>query len=303
MSKNIGFISANTLHVTSNNPFDFFIDDVCVSAQEITLEIKKCQYKINYGKALQSVLEEKALKNEEEIISLKSLPKGEMQSLLIAGKVPLFKKANDEDIKETLLGIKENAKADSIFVTLIILSTLLATVGIFQDSIPSVIGAMILAPLMAPIISLSMGAARSDRRVIKSSMITIAIGVANVLFFSAILTFFMPLDIVTSQISSRINPNILDLFIAIFSGIAGAYASAKEEVAKSLAGVAIAVALVPPLCVTGIGLGWGDLDIIYGSFLLFMTNLFGMVLAASLTFIILGFAPIHRAKKSLFTLR
>lgn len=222
-----------------------------------------------------------------------------MRDLLVAGKVPLFKKASDEDIKDTLIGIRENAKINPIFITLMVLSSLLATVGIYQDSIPSVVGAMILAPLMAPIISLAMGAARSDRKIIKASMITLGTGVLSALFFSSVLTFFMPLDIVTSQISSRINPNILDLFVAIFSGIAGAYASAKEEVAKSLAGVAIAVALVPPLCVSGIGIGWGDFEIIYGSFLLFMTNLFGMVVAATLTFIFLGFAPVFRAKKSL----
>jgi uncharacterized hydrophobic protein (TIGR00271 family) len=180
-----------------------------------------------------------------------------------------------------------------------ILSTLLATVGIFQDSTPAVIGAMILAPLMTPIISLAMGAARSDKLIISRSIATLSFGIFSALLFSALLTLILPLEIVTSQINSRVNPNLLDLFVAIFSGIAGAYATAKEEVAKSLAGVAIAVALVPPLAVTGIGIGWGDIDIIYGSFLLFLTNLFGVTLAATLTFIVLGFAPIHRAKKGL----
>ena len=97
----------------------------------------------------------------------------------------------------------------------------------------------------------------------------------------------------------RLNPNILDLMVAILSGIAGAYANSKSEVAKSLAGVAIAVALVPPLSVTGIGIGWGNIDIIYGSFLLFITNLVGITLAAAITFVVLGYAPIHRAKKGL----
>jgi uncharacterized membrane protein len=88
--------------------------------------------------------------------------------------------------------------------------------------------------------------------------------------------------------------------VAVFSGIAGAYANAKEEVAKSLAGVAIAVALVPPLSVTGIGLGLGNIDVIYGSFLLFATNLVGITLSAALTFIVLGFAPVKKAKKGIF---
>jgi uncharacterized membrane protein len=87
--------------------------------------------------------------------------------------------------------------------------------------------------------------------------------------------------------------------VAIISGIAGAYAHAKSEIAKSLAGVAIAVALVPPLSVTGIGIGWGNAQVIYGSFLLFMTNLAGITLAASFTFLILGFSPLKRARKGL----
>jgi uncharacterized membrane protein len=98
---------------------------------------------------------------------------------------------------------------------------------------------------------------------------------------------------------SRLNPNILDLMVAIISGAAGAYAHAKSEIAKSLAGVAIAVALIPPLSVTGIGIGWWDIDIVYGSFLLFMTNLAGLTLAAALTFLILGFAPVKRATKGI----
>ena len=85
----------------------------------------------------------------------------------------------------------------------------------------------------------------------------------------------------------------------MISGIAGAYASAKKEVAKSLAGVAIAVALVPPLSVAGIGLGWGDLAMARGALLLFTTNLVGIVLAAVLSFLVLGFAPFKLAKKGL----
>ena len=87
--------------------------------------------------------------------------------------------------------------------------------------------------------------------------------------------------------------------VAIISGIAGAYANAKSEIAKSLAGVAIAVALVPPLSVVGIGLGWGDLSVSYGASLLFITNLIGITLSAAITFLVLGYAPIYRAKKGI----
>ncbi len=299
LPKDIGFISSQKLTISSNKPFDFSIDEIALSAQNIEIEVFQSKLQVSYGRKFKNAIDEKNEIDEKEQININHLPKGEINELLVKGKVPFFRKASDEDMKETLTNLRDSSKVSSIFITLMILSTLLATVGIFQDSTSSVIGAMILAPLMTPIISLSMGAVRSDKNIIKNSIVTLVFGIMSALLFSAILTVFLPLDIVTSQMSSRINPNLLDLFVAIFSGIAGAYAMAKEEVAKSLAGVAIAVALVPPLAVTGIGIGWGNIDIIYGSFLLFLTNFIGMIIAASLTFIILGFAPIHRARKSL----
>ena len=299
LSKSIGFVSTTKLQLNSSQALDFSLDESVLSAQGIQLEVYNTGFSVGYGKSFQQAINSVEQNNDSESVSVSSLPKGEMRDLLISGKVPFLKKASDDDLKETLIGIKQSAKVSFVFITLMVLSTLLATVGIYQDSTPSVIGAMILAPLMAPIISLAMGMVRSDRHITKNSMNTLGLGILSALFFSSLLTVFIPLDMVTSQMSSRINPNLLDLFVAVFSGIAGAYASAKEEVAKSLAGVAIAVALVPPLCVTGVGIGWMNLDMIYGSFLLFLTNLFGVTLAASVTFIVMGYAPIHRAKKGL----
>ena len=153
---------------------------------------------------------------------------------------------------------------------------------------------------MAPIISLSMGVVRADAFLLSKSAKTLIFGIFMALLFSSIFTMFIPLEQITSEMQGRLNPNLLDLMVAIFSGIAGAYATSKEEVSKSLAGVAIAVALVPPLSVTGIGIGLANFDVIYGSFLLFITNLVGITLSAAFTFMVLGFAPIKRAKKGIF---
>jgi uncharacterized hydrophobic protein (TIGR00271 family) len=299
LPKNIGFISTSFLDISSKKPFDFSIDDVSLSSKHIEIKINQSLLQIHYGEEFKAIIMQTQQPKSEEIIDTKSLPKGDIEELLVDGNIPIFKKVNDEDIEETLSSLKESSKTTSIFIILMILSTLLATVGLFQDSTPSVIGAMILAPLMSPIISLAMGFTRNNKSIVTNSLKTLVVGVMSALICSAVLTFILPLELMTSQISSRINPNLLDLFVAIFSGIAGAYASSKAQVAKSLAGVAIAVALVPPLAVTGIGIGWADTSIIYGSFLLFLTNLVGMILAASLTFIVLGFAPIHKAKKGL----
>ena len=141
-----------------------------------------------------------------------------------------------------------------------------------------------MAPLMAPIVSLAMGLARSEATLIRGSLKTLAVGVAGGLGCAVLLAWAMPFDIATAEMKSRMSPTLLDLLIAVISGMAGAYAHAKEEIAKSLAGVAIAVALVPPLSVAGIGVGWGNWEMASGAFLLLTTNLIGIALAGSATF-------------------
>ena len=123
------------------------------------------------------------------------------------------------------------------------------------------------------------------------------LGVASVLLTGALIACMMPIEKVTSEMAGRLSPTILDLFVAIVSGMAAAYAKSNEKILGSLAGVAIAVALVPPIAVAGIGLGWGEWHMFSSAFLLFLTNLVGIVLAAALTFVVLGFSPIHIAKK------
>jgi len=158
---------------------------------------------------------------------------------------------------------------------------------------------MVVAPLMGPIISLSMAMARQDEALFVPSSKKLLAGVAVSLFCSCWLTYLLPLELITEEIEARTKPNLLDLAVAIISGIAGAYAHARVSAAKGLAGVAIAVALVPPLAVTGIGIGWLNLTVAAGAFLLFITNLAGMVFAGALTYLALGFAPFKRAQRGL----
>jgi hypothetical protein len=111
----------------------------------------------------------------------------------------------------------------------------------------------------------------------------------------------------TTEMMARLSPTLLDMMVAIFSGVAAAYAKNDSKISASLAGVAIAVALVPPLAVSGIGIGWGNFTMFSNAMLLFSTNLIGIVLAAALTFLVLGYAPIHVARRgillwSIFTL-
>jgi uncharacterized membrane protein len=98
---------------------------------------------------------------------------------------------------------------------------------------------------------------------------------------------------------ARLNPTLLDLAVAIISGIAAAYSKSFREIIQSLAGVAIAVALVPPLAVAGIGIGRMDFYFFFQAFLLFSTNLVGIIIAATFTFRVLGFSAVVRSKASL----
>jgi len=207
--------------------------------------------------------------------------------------------SDPEEVKETFIAIHENAQSSESYKVLMVLSTLLATVGLFANATPVIIGAMILAPLMSPIISLSMGVLRQNIELISTSGKTLLVGIGLAMVFGTVLTWLIPLTMITPEIQARLSPNLLDLGVAIFSGVAAAYASARSEVAKSLAGVAIAVALVPPLGVAAIGIGWWDWPIFSGAFLLFLTNLVGIILAAAATFLMMGFSPFHLSKRGL----
>ncbi|MDD3817260.1 MAG: TIGR00341 family protein [Thiovulaceae bacterium] len=300
LPKSLGFIKTSKLTVGSDKPIDYILDGNLLSAKELELVSLQDAITLHLGKKLKEHIrfEERPIE-EKDSIKIGSLPVGEVNTLLMSNKLPLFKKASEEEFKEVFLSLRNSAKFSFVFATLMVLSTLLATTGLFGNSAPVIIGAMILAPLMAPIVSLAMGVVRAEKVLLTQSLQTLAFGILTALACSYLFTSFITLEQITPEMQSRLNPNILDLMVAIFSGIAGAYAAAKEEVAKSLAGVAIAVALVPPLSVTGIGIGLGNPDVIYGSFLLFSANLVGMTLSGALTFIVLGFSPVNRAKKGL----
>ncbi|MBU1216589.1 TIGR00341 family protein [bacterium] len=301
LPKSLGFIKSSCLKITSNKPIEYLLDGALLCAKELELKVWADALRIHLGRSLQeSVKQGKEATAVKDSIKLNTLPVTEMSDILVDGKLPLFKVASDEEFKELFLSLRSSSKFSYVYLTLMILSTLLATTGLFANSAPVIIGAMILAPLMAPIISLAMGMVRAEEHMVNNSLKTLAIGIGMALLFSCVYTLMMPLEQITGEMQGRLHPNVLDLLVAIFSGIAGAYAYSKEEVAKSLAGVAIAVALVPPLSVTGIGIGLGNLDVIYGSFLLFTTNLVGITLSAALTFVVLGYAPLSRGKKGLY---
>ncbi|MCC5920306.1 MAG: TIGR00341 family protein [Cyclobacteriaceae bacterium] len=292
----IGYIRTNKVKIFSKQPFDFTLDGVEQSTKEIELRVEKECIKLMHKKRI-SANESKDV--EKSTYKVDRLPKGEKRSELIQRKLPFLPRATGEEFKELFTTLRENAQVTTPYMVMMALSTLLSTFGLYANSTPVIIGAMILAPLMSPIVSFSMSAVRQDTDLLKKSIITIVAGTILSLIIAAGVSLFIPIRVINPEIDARLSPTLLDLGIAVASGMAAAYAHAREEIAKTLAGVAIAVALVPPLAVAGIALGWGEIEMFLGAFLLYMTNLSGIILFGGLTFLVLGFSPFKRARKGI----
>lgn len=196
-----------------------------------------------------------------------------------------------KDRSTVALDMRQKAVGDPDFYILLTLATAIAYFGLVQDSTAVIIGAMLIAPLMNPMMSIAFGISVSNLKLIGVGANTTLRGIIAAIAVATLLTIILPPQQVTNQILSRTQPTYLDLLVALFSGAAGAYAMTRVNLAGAIPGVAIAAALVPPLGVVGYGLGMGRLDIAGGALLLFITNLAAIVLAAALVFLIMGFQP------------
>ncbi len=292
----IGSIKTSNLTITGGSEFEFMVDGEESLTKELVIEVKRKALLLHQKSRYSG---EEVTQNGKKSMKTEGLPVGEKRQELIKHRLPILPRATTEEFEDLFKVLRGNARITTPYMVMMILSTLIASFGLFADSSPVIIGAMILAPIIAPIVSFSMGMVRYDVPMLKSGFITILTGTLASLLVAACVSNIIPLEIVTSEIEARLSPTLLDMGIAVASGIAAAYAHAEEGIAKSLAGVAIAVALVPPLSVAGIGLGWWDWNIFSGAFLLYLTNLAGIILFAGLTFLLLGFAPFKRAKMGL----
>jgi uncharacterized hydrophobic protein (TIGR00271 family) len=296
MPEFMGYLKASNVHLKSERSFSYSVDGEELEAKGVKLEVKpRALMLMNPGKLLFEAQGE-AQKNS---LKLKTLPRIEARKELVSRHLPFLPKAGQEEFKEIFKVLRENAQASSSYLVMMMLSTLIAAFGLYGNSSPVIIGAMILAPLMAPLVSFSMGLIRNDFSLLRVSFRTIFIGTTLAMFAATFVSLIIPLKVLTPEMESRLTPNLLDLGIAVASGVAAAFVHAREEIAKSLAGVAIAVALIPPLAVAGIGLGWMDWNVFSGAFLLYLTNLAGIILFGGLTFWLLGFAPFKMAKRNL----
>jgi len=165
-------------------------------------------------------------------------------------------------------------------------SIVIASVGLNTDSPAVIIGAMLISPLMSPILGIGLAVGINDKDTLKKSLAHFSMAVVIALVTSTIYFYLTPLGGITDEISARTAPGPLDIFIALFGGIAGIVSIARKDISTTLPGVAIATALMPPLCVTGYGIAVGNMEIALTSFFLFFIN---TVFVSFATYIIVHF--------------
>lgn len=173
----------------------------------------------------------------------------------------------------------------------------IAILGLLLSSPAVVIGAMLLSPLMDPIMGLGFALAIGDYRWLKQSAISLAWGTLMAVVLCSLVVFFSPLQDITSEIAARTRPNLFDLMVALFSALAGAYAMIRGR-EGTIVGVAIATALMPPLAVIGFGLATFNWTVFSGALLLYFTNLVTIALTAALMARIYGFRTRLSEKQS-----
>ena len=178
-------------------------------------------------------------------------------------------------------------------------SGIIATFGLLGDSVAVIIGAMIIAPLIGPITGIAYSTSVANRRLLRRSTLTLLSGIILTLIVAFLTTTIIGLKTITPEIFARANPTLIDLGIALAAGSAGAFANSRRRIADALPGVAIAVALVPPLSVVGIGMALGEKYLSVGALLLFLTNLTGIVFSGVIVFLCQSYGSIERAKQGL----
>lgn len=196
----------------------------------------------------------------------------------------------DKDKAALVRQLMENSTPDFDYFYLIGLSVFMATLGLLLDSSSIVIGSMLIAPLMYPMLGVALGLVMSNYGVLRRSMTTLSKSVAVGLALSvgASVIFGDTVMYNTYEVMSRTEPSLLHLFVAIAAGAAVAYVMARPEWSATLPGVAIAVALIPPLATVGVGIAALDLVIIKGSLMILALNFFGIIGTAMVLFLLMN---------------
>jgi uncharacterized hydrophobic protein (TIGR00271 family) len=194
--------------------------------------------------------------------------------------------------------IAQAAQPSSGFFLMNLFAAFVASYGLLADSAAVVIGAMVIAVLLGPIAGIGLSLVISDRHLFGKSLSAVALGTLEVLGISYLIGSIHELPSLTSELLARTQPNLFDLMIALAGGAAGAYAVARRVPGGSMIGVAIATALVPPLCTVGIAASYGQWQLASGALVLFFSNFVAIQTAYSFVLLMLGFRPHLHAKRN-----
>ena len=192
--------------------------------------------------------------------------------------------------------IIEAAHPNSGFFLMNLFAAVVASYGLLADSAAVVIGAMVIAVLLGPIAGIGLALVISDKKLFFRALLAVGLGMLEVLAISYLIGSIHELPSLTSELLARTQPNLFDLMIALAGGAAGAYAVARRVPGGTMIGVAIATALVPPLCTVGITAAYGDWDLASSAFILFFSNFVAIQCAYSIVLFVLRFRPAEHHK-------
>ena len=202
-----------------------------------------------------------------------------------------FERADDATISKRLIG---GAKIKGPALLILIFSIFIASIGLNMNSTAVVIGAMLISPLMGPILAIGFGFATLNFTVAKSGILRLSVQITIAVLASALYFYISPVQTATSELLARTEPNIFDVFIAIFGGLAGIIGQTRKTLDNVIPGVAIATALMPPLCTAGYGLANGNWQYFIGAGYLFFINAFFIFFAAFIVLKGVYSLPFHK---------
>ncbi len=203
----------------------------------------------------------------------------------------LFNNITEEEKSGAIEKLIANSVPSNDFFLMVILSVLMATFGLLIDSTAVVVGSMLIAPILYPILGLSMGIIMSDNLLITKSFTTfMKASILGIIVSAGVtLLFSSQTNGISAEIISRTEPSLISFMIGAIAGFAAAFAIVKKKLNDMLPGVAISVALIPPLAVVGIGLASFDINILINSLLMFLLNAIGIIFTAVIVFSLMNF--------------
>lgn len=205
----------------------------------------------------------------------------------------------DSDRDETIEAVRKDISFQGHNAWILIFSIFVASIGLNADSTAVVIGAMLISPLMGPIVGMGLGTAINDDKMLRRSWTNLIVMVVLSLLTASLYFLITPIKEITNELDARTFPTILDVLIAIFGGLALIVAKAKKgTISNAIAGVAIATALMPPLCTAGFGIATGSLKVFGGAMYLFCINAVFIALATFLVCKLLKFPMVKYANQA-----